>query len=121
MQNEMNLFLFYANFMLNPVQGILCFMLILCRFYAEVLLISVSCKKNSAAKYLSRRILQRSEDIYSQGPYQERPLKMLDCSNGTNLPLNDILLELKFGLMFTVALLSPLVSVMNICAEMPTP
>ena len=53
--------------------------------------------------------------------YQERPLKILDWSNGTRLPLNVIVLELKFGLMVTLALLPPLVSVMKICAEIPIP
>ena len=59
--------------------------------------------------------------IYCKGLYQERPLKILDWSNGTRLPLNVIVLELKFGLMVTVALLPPLVNVMKICAEIPIP
>ena len=48
-------------------------------------------------------------------------MKILDWSNGTRLPLNVIVLELKFGLMVTLALLPPLVSVMKICAEIPIP
>lgn len=61
------------------------------------------------------------EYIYCKGLYQERPLKMLDWSNGTRLPVSVIVLELKFGLMVTVALFPPLVSEMKICAEIPIP
>ena len=58
---------------------------------------------------------------YCKGLYQERPLKMLDWLNGTRLPVSVIVLELKFGLMVTVALFPPLVSEMKICAEIPIP
>lgn len=61
------------------------------------------------------------ENIYCNRLYQERPLKIFDWFNGNRLPLKVIVLELKFGLMVTVALLPPLVSVRNICAEMPIP
>ena len=57
--------------------------------------------------------------LYSD--YQERPLNMLDCSSGTRFPLKVMVLELKFGLMVTVALFPPSVSVRNIWAEMPIP
>ena len=46
---------------------------------------------------------------------------MLDCSSGTRFPLKVMVLELKFGLMVTVALFPPSVSVRNIWAEMPIP
>ena len=39
---------------------------------------------------------------------------MLDCSSGTRFPLKVMVLELKFGLMVTVALFPPSVSVRNI-------
>ena len=48
-------------------------------------------------------------------------MNILDCSSGTRLPLKVMLLELKFGLMVTVALFPPLVSLRNIWAEMPMP
>ena len=48
-------------------------------------------------------------------------MKIFDWFNGSRLPLKVIVLELKLGLIVTVALLSPLVRVRNIWAEIPMP
>jgi hypothetical protein len=44
---------------------------------------------------------------------------MLDCSSGTRFPLKVMVLELKFGLMVTVALFPPSVSGTEPCLSIP--